>query len=124
VGRWSEVAWVLNLLFLVYLVYHHATTISKQTDTSMRHLYLVKPLISLMTKEVDVNKKQIGAAAFVVMLVVPFPGAIVMALIQPGFEHIVFYGIAATALVSIYLWEQAYSSFDNRRLRDLISYVE
>jgi hypothetical protein len=64
---------------------------SNPTDPSKRHWYLV---------EMDVDKKQIRAAAFIVMLLVPFLGAIPMALMQRPLEDFVFYGIAAIMFVS------------------------
>jgi hypothetical protein len=87
---------------------------SNPIDLLKRYRYLV---------EMDVDKKQIRAAAFIVTLLVPFLGAIPMALMQRPFEAFVFYFIAAIIMVPAW-WGHAYSSLDDRRLNDLIPYVE
>ncbi len=60
-------------------------------NLSRQHLYLVV---------LGVDQKQIGAAAFTAVLLIPVLGAIPMALMQPPFEDFVFIGLAVITLVS------------------------
>ncbi len=82
---------LLSFSLTVFLLYYYATILSKPTDASDQLLYLVG---------LNVDRKQIRAAALIGMLLVPFLRAIPMALMQRPLEDFVFYGIAAIILVS------------------------
>jgi hypothetical protein len=63
---------------------------SKRTDLSKRHLYL---------GELDLVKRQIRAAAFTLMLLIPPLAMIPIESAQPPFQDCVFSGVAAITSV-------------------------
>jgi hypothetical protein len=94
-GKWSKRAYrafcLLPLYSIAFFVSYIATTRSMPRNLSRQHLYLVV---------LGVDQKQIGAAAFTAVLLIPVLGAIPMALMQPPFEDFVFIGLAVITLVS------------------------